>query len=272
MRVIVLSTLILLGLPRAADRVFCIESLEALLGYNMYSRLESGQSLRHSFKAAESLELFPSLPIKERVLPQISRMKPTVGVEYLLIYRPGGFVGGSRKDRPAREHLKIYNILRSVSTLRGIEYYSASRKRMRTFFYDAYVIDSPKRRRRLDDPLVEEIPTNASFFTFLRDSSLGDYVAEVKYHYHFDYFAMHIQNWSTLWQFIFPIVQPRDLNMLVIIVPDGDALLFYGLAYVNVTNIFGLAEGRTASFYNRLKALFHWFKTSYELRADESAF
>ena len=240
-----------------------IESLQGLLGENLYSRLESRESLRHTFKTEEPLELFPSLPIKAKIITEIARLKPTVGVEYLLMYNPA-IVKNRNEEPDDLNHLRIYNILRSVSTLKGIEYFSASRGRMRTFFYDAYAIESPKDRRPLSDPLVKEIPINSKLFAFLKDSSLGDYVAEVDYHYHYDYFSMHIRNLTTLWRFIFPILKPGELNMMVIIVPFKGEYLLYGLAYVNAEKMPGLAESKTASFYNRLKAFFSWFQTNLE--------
>jgi hypothetical protein len=190
-------------------------------------------------------------------------MDPTLGVELLLLYSPPFYNTHIYNDE-SLYHLSIYNILRSVSTLKGIQYYSASRKRMRVFFHDAYAIESPQKQKRLEDPLVDEIPINETFYAFISDSSLGDYVAEAYYHYHYDYFALKLENLTTLWRFIFRLVEPRKLSMFVLLVPHEDSILFYGLTYINSPNPFGIIDAKTASFYNRLKALFNWFSGSME--------
>ncbi len=238
------------------------EYFERIIGKEHWQRLEREHSLQHTFKGKEQLKLFPTLPIKGMIEPEVSQVEPTIGVELLLLFDPG-IPGILANTKESDYHLRIYNVLRSISTLKGIEYYSASRKRMRTFFYNAYVIESPENKEIKDDPLVSSIPSNSTVYTYMKDSSLGDYVAQIRYHYHFDYFSMSIRNHTLLRRFIFPMVQPEKLNMFVLIVPRGVKILFYGLSYVNASNIFGIAEAKTASFYNRLIALFNWFRTNY---------
>jgi hypothetical protein len=260
MRTFVLAILTILSLAHQAAGG---EYFERIVGKQRWKQLENEVFLQHTFKGSDPLNLFPALPIKGKVQPEVLRVQPTIGVELLLLYKPK--LGAHHAEiGQSTYHLKIYNILRSISTLKEIEYYSASRKRMRIFFYDAYAIESPDNRKRLEDPLVESIPLNSTIHTYMMDSSLGNYVAQVHYHYHYDYFMMSIQNQTTLWRFIIPMVQPKKLNMLVLIVPWEDQLLFYGLCYVNATNLFGIADAKTASFYNRLIALFGWFRNNFE--------
>jgi len=260
MRVFVFAILTFLAL---AHRIMPGDYFEQIVGEQSRERLENQVSLQHTFKGSDPLTLFPNIPIKDRVLSEVARVVPTIGVELLLLYKPQLGVRLTEMDR-GDYHLKIYNILRSVSTLKGIEYYSASRKRMRVFFHDAYAIESPDDRKEREDPLVDSIPLNSTIHTYMKDSSLGNYVGQIHYHYHYDYFAMGIRNQTALWRFIIPMVRPEKLNMLVLIVPWEDQVLFYGLCYVNATNIFGVADSRTASFYNRLIALFNWFRSNFE--------
>ncbi len=249
-------------LPAAADECF-----RNVLSGELLRGLTGEALLEHTFRAGDDLELFPRIPLKARVAEEVAAAQPTIGVELLTLYRPQAHsrrAVGVQVMSEAQYHLAIYNILRSTSTLEGIEYYSASRRRMRTYFYDAYAIASPDDRVRIADRLVTEIPQNDTSYARLSDSSLGEYTAAIKYHYHYDYFAMSISNVTALWQFIIPLAQPGGLTMLVLIVPCEGELLLYGLVFVDTPDVFGLAQAKIASFYNRLKALFEWFKTHYE--------
>ncbi|MEW5815721.1 MAG: DUF6675 family protein, partial [Spirochaetota bacterium] len=69
----------------------------------------------------------------------MGNLNVTIGVESLyMLDMKGAVISADNPD----DMLKLYNLLRSISTLQGIEYYSASRKRNRTLFEESYVVDS----------------------------------------------------------------------------------------------------------------------------------
>ena len=162
--------------------------------------------------------------------------------------------------------LTIYNITRAVSTLEGIEYYSASRERYRIFYEESYVIDSPKQRNRVDDPLVAQIPLANTQYLRQRDSSFGTNTYRAQYTHRDGITAMEIVNLTTMRYAIFPLVQPEGLHTLFAILPTDKGILFYGVSLVGVKNLFGFEDRVVNSFTNRLKAVFNWFESQL---ADE---
>jgi hypothetical protein len=231
-------------------------------GEETLAQLEREGEMRYTFRGAEALRLFPDLPIKGQYTKEIENLKPTLGVEYLLSTELT-----SRGSEDGTTQLCIYNALRSISTLKGVEYYSASRERMRVFFQDAYVIDHPETRERQEDPLVTEIPDASTIFAFLRDSSLGNYIAVADYIHNDGYFGMSITNWSVLRKFWIPMVQPNRLKSLILLFPCEGKLYFYGLSYVRTFALFS-RQAREASFYNRLVALLNWFQNEYGILCE----
>jgi len=75
---------------------------------------------------------------------------------------------------------------------------------------------------------------------------------------------MSITNVTSVKYLLIPVVSPGEIRTFIALLPAGDAVLFYGLACVKTTNLFNLAETRTASFYNRLAALYDWFCANME--------
>ena len=75
---------------------------------------------------------------------------------------------------------------------------------------------------------------------------------------------MSITNVTKIKQLLIPIVRQGEIRTFVAVVPIGDTVVFYGLAYVKMFNLFNLAQKKTASFYNRLLALFNWFRDNLE--------
>lgn len=232
---------------------------ESILGSEIYGSLHAEGEIRHTFLRSETFRFFPDLVIKDTVGEELLETDPTIGVELLQL---------DRYDLPSLSvedlHLKIGNTLRSLSTLSGIEYFSASRNRMRTYLYEAYRIDTPANRKPLADPVMRTLPREEHIYAFLKDSSLGSYIANVNYTYREDYFVMAINNVTTLRRFLIPIARPGKMRTYILLIPRDNEILFYGLAFVKSFDPFGTAQDREESFYNRLIALSKWFKTQLE--------
>lgn len=235
------------------------ESLLRLLDVEAAERLLARGEIRSSFGRGEAPTVMPGLPQKDRLLEEIDDLQPTAGVEYSLLYVPPASIS----EGPGFPQ-RIYNTLRAFSTLAGIEYYSESRGRMRILFHEAYVIDSPKSKNRIEDPVFSSPPGSSAAFGLLHDSSLGKYVAAVDYTYDGVVISMSITNTTPIRRLLLPIVGPGGLRTFVILAPTEEGILFYGLVYVKTTNLSNLAGDMTGSFYNRLTALFEWFRGNLE--------
>ncbi|MBN2534305.1 MAG: hypothetical protein JXB88_15560 [Spirochaetales bacterium] len=213
------------------------------------------------FGQGKSLTLIPEINAKEHIIKEVRELNPTAGVELLLLFKPDQDV--TDKGKP----LFLYNTLRSISTLKGIEYYSASRKRMRIFYHDAFVIDSPTGKKRMDDPVVtntSQIPEKSELFAYLEDSSFGNYICQVEYAYDGQTFIMVMENFTQIWYTIIPLIKPHNLKSYIIIIPYGREILFYGFSCLRATDMFGIAKSRIQSLYNRIKALYDWFRSEYK--------
>ena len=57
----------------------------------------------------------------------------------------------------------------------------------------------------------------------------------------------------------FPMVRPGNSVTLILLIPAGGQLLFYGAIGAHTLRLPGLARSREDSFYNRLKAIYGWF-------------
>ena len=198
--------------------------------------------------------LVPDLPLKAEILADVTALEPGVGVEVLALYNSG------QQDLDSRENLlRIYNILRSVSTLEGIFYYSASRDKMRTLSEKSYLIDSPRSRRRLSDPVFSEIPGIDSSYNLQKDLTFGENIYQSEYSSGAGYLASKTRNLTTLRYMLLPVIRPERSISYFILVPYRDQILFYGLTVARTMNFFGIERSREASFYNRIKAMISWF-------------
>ncbi len=201
------------------------------------------------------IELAPSSPLTSRIDEELGALQPRVGIE---ISVPLGVNESAFTDAG---RLKLYNILRSISTMEGIEYYSASRERMRIFYEESYAIDDPDDRNRIPDPVVTWIPSRDRLYVFQKDSSFGSNVQRIDYLRGGNDFLLIMENITTMVYKVVPLVTPGNLKTFVLIRPHPDegVIEFYGNIGVRVPALFGMQDRARDSFYNRIVALHDWF-------------
>lgn len=229
------------------------EALPRLSAEERAELLHEGELTRF-FGDGDTLALIPGTALRDHVREDIEGMDLLIGVEALFAFDPPAALA----REPERDRY-IYNVLRSVSTLEGIEYYSASRKRMRTFFYESYAITDPESREPLPDPIVRAVPPEDAILVYQRDSSMGSNVSRLTYRYTGDAVAISIENLTMMHYYLVPLVAPGNLHMHLMVIPGNEQFLFYGVCGVDAHNFLGLAQRKRASFYNRIKAMYGWF-------------
>jgi hypothetical protein len=244
---LVLSPALFADLPASVSGLFTPEAA---------ALLESKGEATAVFKEHGKLRYLPNLPQARRVTNKLEEMKPMFGVEICLVHK----LAGQKADTP-EGLVKIYNTLSRVSSLKGTQYYSVTRGRMREFFTESYRIDDPDKRNRLPDlEFRTPLPEAQRIFTFQDDSTFGRNVYRIDYWFKDGCIVMNMENASKVWYGILPLVDPGNLAYLILVYPVGDYLVFYSLVCVKGANPFGILESRTESFANRIKALDAWFR------------
>lgn len=164
-----------------------------------------------------------------------------------------------------RPELFIYNVLRSISTMEGIEYYSHTRERWRTLFHESRVINNPDDREEIPDPMVSSIPGMDEIHAFQHDSSFGRNTYLVTYRYGDGAYYLRLMNLSPVrYLGIIPVVSREDMHVYVSVIPTDEGLVFYGHAAVDVLTTLGMEDRLRRSFENRVEAIFSWFQNQVE--------
>ena len=232
---------------------------EKVLGERLLSDLISKGELTRTFWEGGSVTLIPDLDITHKIEDEITRLNPNISVEVLTIYE------SSNLNLETEEALlTIYNILLSVGTMEGIEYYSASRERMRILFSESYCIDSPESQIRVHDPVVDSIPPYAKIYTFQKDLTFGQNIYQSEYRFSGEYILMKSRNLTTMRYLFLPLVKPNNSVNYFILIPSGNRLVFYGVSCLRTLSFLGLEKKRAASLYNRNNAIYNWFITRLE--------
>lgn len=205
----------------------------------------------------------PSAKMSENIKREITNIDPNIGVETIRIMPIPERLGDVSSEE--RLMLNLYNTIRQVSTIEGIDYYSASRGHTRTFFKEFYVVDKVNSTKKLPDPLVKSVPEKDTIIVLQQDLTFGKNYSELTYRHADGYISLSIMNMKTMWYGIIPLIAPNNMQIHLIIRPIEDFILFYGNSAVKTTiSAFGIEKSKTESFQNRIIALYNWFSKQVE--------
>lgn len=216
--------------------------------------LAAGQDLRASSTGRNaSLSLVPSHPAARSLAASVMSEKPDVVVEALFLWKKPAV-----KDKDT-EKLAAYNVLRSIGSLTGIEYYSASRKTMRLFYESSTLIYGPDDRTPLPDRALSALPAAERLYARQKDLSFGDNVYSYDLSSGPDWLQSLSVNLTTMRYGIIPVAGPGDLRVRALVIVADDAVIFYAVSSAKATVIPGVRAKLEASFGNRAAAIYSWF-------------
>ncbi len=155
---------------------------------------------------------------------------------------------------------RIALIVNSVHSLEGIEYWSASRQRMRTLYAEAYRTDpSSPDRAKLPDPgdAVLDSGPSWSFNAYLRDLTFGGNILRYEVSLGPSYIAMSNENVASVRYMLIPLVPPGGLTTRILVSPSREGLVIHFLSTVRAADI--AAKRIFESAGNKSLAVLAWF-------------
>lgn len=249
MRLVLLAIqMLILLVPAGAD-----DPLLRYLAPDALEKLRAGKTLSSSIDPGGGLSLAPSVASREDVAADVKGRKPSLGVEVLRVASnlPQAM------DTP-EGWLVLYNSLHAVSTMKGIPYYSVTRKTTHPLFSQSYAVDPVSRKDRIDDPVFVDIPASDLLFTLQEDGSFGKNTYEESFTRRDDHLVVKIENLTTISFLFLPLIQPRNLVSEVVLIPSGTDVVFYGVSYLTTSFPLGDRHSREESLSNRLIAIGNW--------------
>jgi len=232
--------------------------LEGLIGQEKTAALLAGEKLVLSQFNEAQPKLVPQRPSLITLVENVRRdLEPSVMVETLFVYEKP--VNAKKEAWSAEEETKLYNGILALSTLAGLQYYSASRGKMRTFYETSSVIDGQSTKRPLPDPVYSLPPARLTIQARQKDLTFGDNIYQYDYYSEPGAFIFVQQNLTALSYGIIPAVAKNKLQSVAAIIDAGNYILVYIASMSKAVSIPGMKEQIGNSFANRSEAFFNWF-------------
>jgi hypothetical protein len=184
-------------------------------------------------------------------------LEPTLFVESLYRYQKPDTAASEAWTETERNAL--YNATLALSTLKGIEYFSASRNRMRIFYEISTVVDGPDTKRSRPDPSYTAPPAELTIYARQKDLTFGDNVYRYTYYAHPGSLVFVQENLTVMNVGPIVVVGKNNLRSVVCVLDAGDSLLVYVASMAKAASFPGMNERAGKSFSNRATAILSWF-------------
>lgn len=167
--------------------------------------------------------------------------------------------GGLAADRKSVLR-KLALIACSIHSMEGLEYWSASRNKMRTLYAEAHRVESEQDRAVVADPSgVSDLPPGDSwhFSAYLKDLTFGANVFSYEVEIGESSLTLASENRTTLKYLLLPLVGPGGLKTRISVIPCVEGILIHFLSTVEAAEI--AAKRVFESAGNKSLAVLGWF-------------
>jgi len=183
---------------------------------------------------------------------------PNMMVEALYLYKKPAVFNTSVNYWNEEQKNQIFNQLLAISTLTGIQYYSASRGAMRIFYESSVIIDGPQTRNPLPDPVYTRLPEKLTLYARQKDLTFGDNVYRYDYINTENTIIFSQENVTALNYGIITAIGRGNLRSTIAIIDCGDSILIYVISMARASSLPGMGERISNSFNNRAEAVLNW--------------
>ncbi len=234
-------------------------TLEELVGKkNADILLTKGRiELNRLHEETTTLKMLPDSVLTKKftsLWPASNKNKPTLVGERLYLIKKE-FLSSSPETVTIEKSSKL---MRSVSKMEGMKYYSNGDKKLETLYKDAYCVDNIKNKKKIKDN-TEGSAEGKKVYCLLNDNSLGKTYYELHYHETDQEVSVDFENVTSVDFAFITAISEGNLHIGLDIIDLQDSLLVYAVVEAKYPSISFLEERLNKSFTARIDAIYNWF-------------
>ena len=225
-------------------------------------KLKAAGELQNVFlsKDKAELSLVPKTELSELAVKKwTSDEKPRLTTEKLF-YLDKKSLGGN-SDLNSESELtveKVSKILRSISTMKGTEYYSNRHKKWEVLYHDAYLVDSKENK----NPILDDTEGSAdgkTLYCMQDDNSFGKCYYQLEYRQTEKEVSVYFDNIEPLKFGPITAAKAHNVKINLVAVDEGDYYLVYLLVQASYPRISLFENMMLDSFNSRVDSIYKWF-------------
>ncbi|MBO5606333.1 MAG: hypothetical protein J5930_00400 [Treponema sp.] len=156
---------------------------------------------------------------------------------------------------------KSSKIIRSVSRMQGMQYYSSDNK-WETLYKEAYCIESENSKVRVEDD-TEGSADGKVMYCMQKDNTFGKMFYRLEYHQTAEEVSAGFSTTAPIYVGFIKAIAPGDLKISVVITDCGDDVMVYMVVKAKFPAMAVLEKSMKRSFSARLDAIYKWFVESF---------
>lgn len=221
------------------------------LDENLLEELKTAGSISHVFLNQKKVELSltPETELSQNATVQwTGSEKPRMTTEKLFYLEKTG-------DADIE---KVSKVVRSISTMKGTDYYSNRHKKWETLYHDASLIKSKKDKSKIADD-TEGSADGKTLYCMQDDNSFGKCYYELKYRQLENEVSVCFDNFEALKFGPITAAKAHNVKINLVVVDEGEYFLVYMVVEAFYPRISMLEEKMISSFNARVDSIYKWF-------------
>ena len=204
-------------------------------------------------ESLEDFKFIPDISSKKEISDTIKKLKFNIASECLF------FIPFKKENQNSRKNALIdaFTIATNIEKLKGVKYYSVSSKGEKVLFEKSEIISG-----KVLYPITE-IPASHLITAKIEDSTFGNNKYKIEYKSSSESIMMKMSNIDRLFFAFFPVVGKESLLFNIVIIPGEEGFFLYINGISKTVDTESINKRITQSVYNRLVALYNWFKENY---------
>lgn len=227
---------------------------ESSVSSEILEKIKSSGETENVFLGADDikLSLVPNSELSEYVLNNwTSEDNPRLTTEKLFYL--------DKKDVAANLSIeKVSRILRSISTMKGSEYYSNRHKKWEVLYHDAYLVDSPENKNKIPDD-TEGSADGKTLYCMQDDNSFGKCYYTLSYHQTKKEVSVCFDNFEPLKFGPITAAKAHNIKINLLACDEGDYYLVYLMVQAYYPKISLFENMMLDSFNARVDSIYKWF-------------
>lgn len=153
---------------------------------------------------------------------------------------------------------KVSKVIRSISTMKGTEYYSNRHKKWETLYHEAYLVKSPSEKTKIPDD-TEGSAEGKTLYCMQDDNSFGECYYKLDYHERENEVSVCFDNFEPLKFGPITAAKAHNVKINLVVVDEGDHFLVYLMVQAYYPRIAMLENKMIDSFNARVDSIYKWF-------------
>lgn len=152
----------------------------------------------------------------------------------------------------------VSRVLRSVSTMQGMKYFSTTKNKTLVLYEKAYMIEGENSKKKIADLNTGNADGQISY-CYQKDNSFGDIFYRLNYYQGEKNMLAVFTTTSTIGIGPFKAIAPENLKIFIFVEDKGDEILLYLFTDLDSAKYPGIKGQITESMTSRLDAVYNWF-------------